>query len=215
MKIVAIEKVAGARERVRLRLDSGEAVELAAEVVYRAGFRDGEEVASCVLEEALLQDLAWRAREAGLRLLAHRPRTVSELRLRLARKGFPPEVVERCLEELAGKGLLDDGAFAEMFARDRVRLQPRGRRRVLGELRAKGVQAETADAALDQVFAEEEVDELSLARQAARRWRRRSGEDPRRARQRFMAFLARRGFPSEVARRVAEEVLGSEEAADW
>lgn len=215
MKIVAIEKVPRARERVRLRLDSGEVVELAAEWVYRAGLRAGKEVAASLLEEAQRRDLEWRARDASLRLLARRPRTVSELRQRLSRKGFPSGVVERCLEELAGKGLLDDGAFAEMFARDRVRLRPRGRRQVLGELRAKGVEAETASAALEQVFAEEEVDELSLARQAARRWRRRSGEDPLRARQRLMAFLARRGFPSEVARRVAEEVLGPEEASDW
>lgn len=208
MQIVSIQMPRRGGERVKLRLDSGQEVELAEEVVLRIGIREGEMIAAEALEEALQQDLEWRAREAGLRLLSHRPRTESELRARLARKGFPDAVVERCVAGLLEKGLVDDAAFAEMFARDRVRLNPRGRIRVIRELRAKGVEPATAGSALDEVFEQEEVDELGLAREAARKWRPRSGEDATRERRRLTGFLARRGFPSEAVRQVVDEMLG-------
>jgi regulatory protein len=210
MKIVSIEQAQGPEDRVRLRLDSGEEVELARELVLSAGPRSGDDVAPGQLDGLVREDLRWRAREAALRLLAHRPRTESELRSRLVRKGFPAEVADGCLEELRAKGLLDDTAFAEMFARDRVRLNPRGRRRVVDELRGHGVEPEVASAAVEGVMREEETDELELARRAASRWRQRDGEEPGRARRRLIGFLARRGFSAEAARQVVEELLGEQ-----
>lgn len=214
MQIVSIQKAVRGRERLVLRLDNGEEVELAEEVILRTGMREGEAVSAEILEEALRQDVDWRAREASLRLLSHRPRTESELRIRLARKGFPADAVERCVAGLLEKRLLDDAAFAAMFTRDRVRLSPRGRARVMRELRGKGVKPEIVGAVLDEVFEQEEVDELGLAREAAQKWHPRQGEDPMRARRRLTGFLARRGFPAEAVRRVVDEKLRDEGSLD-
>jgi regulatory protein len=207
MKIVSIEKASRADDRVRLRLDTGEQVELARELLLNAAVREGDSVQAARLEELGREDLRWRARQAALRLLAHRPRTGSELRSRLMRKGFEAELVERCLADLRAKGLLDDAAFAEMFARDRMRLNPRAGQRVVQELRGRGVEAATAAAAVEGVMREEETDELTLARDAARRWRPRAEEERDRARRRLAGFLARRGFGAEAARQVVDETL--------
>jgi regulatory protein len=156
------------------------------------------------------EDGRWRTRETALRLLSYRPRSARELRQRLRQKGFAPEDVDWCLEQLDTRGLVDDAAFAEMFSRDRIRLRPQGRRRMVQELRARGVDPETASEAVHEVMQEEQVDELALARQAAGRWKPRVGEERERARRRLSGFLARRGFGAEATRRVMEEVLGGE-----
>lgn len=208
MNIVSIEKAPRSRERVIVRLDDGTVTELARELVLRAGFRTGEAIDPDRLRRLTREDGKWRARDAALRLLAHRPRTASELRQRLLRKELPVDLVEECLSELEAQRLLDDANFAEMFARDRIRLRPQGRRRMLQELRVRGVQEETASAAVDSAMEEEETDELALARQSVRRWRARPGEEPQRARRRLAAYLARRGFGADTAAVVLDEVLG-------
>ena len=210
MKIVSIEQASGPDDRVRLRLESGEEVELAREVALTGAVGVGEEVQPARIEELADEDLRWRVRDAALRLLSHRPRTASELRMRLLRKGFAEEPVNACLAELRTKGLVDDAAFAEMFARDRVRLNPRGRHRVVQELRGRGVDGDTAATVVEGVMRDEETDELALAREAARRWRPRPGEEPERARRRLIGFLARRGFGADAARQVLEEMLPDE-----
>lgn len=206
MIITAIEPIAGPGERVRIELGPGRTEEVSGEIVFAAGLRVGDDLPDDALRRVLREDLDWRAREAALRLLSYRPRSEAELRLRLLRQQFPAEVADACLEGLRAKGLLDDASFAESFARDRIRLNPRGRRRVVQELRGRGVDASTAASVVDDVLREEDVGELDLARQAARRWRARAGEEPDRARRRLTGFLARRGFGGETVRRVVEEL---------
>ncbi|MDQ3389571.1 MAG: RecX family transcriptional regulator, partial [Gemmatimonadota bacterium] len=123
------------------------------------------------------------------------------------RKGFSPEIVEECLSSTRRLGLVDDAAFSESFVRDRVRLRPRGRRSLAGELRARGVEPETAREAIASVFLAEGVSEVELACQAAAKWSPRAGEDPRKARARLQGLLVRRGFTSDAVREAARSRL--------
>jgi regulatory protein len=123
--------------------------------------------------------------------------------------------VEECLSALIAAGLVDDGEFAVAFVRDRVRSRPRGARRLVQELRVRGVADEAAREAVDRVLAAGEVSELDLARKAAEGWARRTlgarsvpgasrhDEDPWAVRRRLHAFLARRGFGGETIRVVS------------
>lgn len=207
MKITAIEPQQRSAERVNVHVDGAFRLALALELLLGAGLHVGDEVSEAQLAELAQRDVGWKAREAAYHLLAFRPRTAAELRQRLRRKEYPPEVVEEVVAALLANGLVDDAAFAGMFVRDRVRLKPKGRRRLVQELRAKGVDAETADAAVAQAWAGGGVDETQLAREAAAKWAARRGEDAEAARRRLYAFLARRGFGSDAIRVVLEERL--------
>lgn len=206
MRITAIEPQKHHPERVNVYVDGEFRLALAQEIVYRAGLAAGEEIDEGRLAELEGEDAFWKARESALNLLSFRARTASELGRRLRDKGFAPEVVERCVDDLVEKGLVDDSAFAESFVRDRVRLRPKGSRRLVQELRAKGVDAETASEAIEEVMRGEETSELELAREAVGKWARRPDEDPLRARRRLYGFLVRRGFAMETVRAVLEEV---------
>ena len=86
------------------------------------------------------------------------------------------------------------------------------------ELRQKGVSAEVATSAIDEVFSDEETSEEELARDAARQWIARQspsavnalvGTEPRadreKVRRRLHAFLSRRGFRSDAVRAGLDE----------
>jgi regulatory protein len=207
MQITAIEPQKRHPERVNVHVDGSFRLALAAEIAYGAALRAGDAITEERLGELERQDQRWKAREAALVLLSFRPRTRSELRGRLLRKDFPEEVAEETVAALVEKGLVSDDSFAEVFVRDRTRLRPKGKRRLVQELRAKGVDAETAHAAVEEVWEREEVSELDLAREAAAKWSPRAGEEPLRARRRLFGFLQRRGFSGDAIRQVMDEVL--------
>ncbi|CAN5667138.1 recombination regulator RecX [soil metagenome] len=207
MQITAIEPQKRHPERVNVHVDGSFRLALAAEIANGAALRAGDAITEERLGELERQDQRWKAREAALVLLSFRPRTRSELRGRLIRKDFPEEVAEETVAALVEKGLVSDDSFAEVFVRDRTRLRPKGKRRLVQELRAKGVDAETAHAAVEEVWEREEVSELDLAREAAAKWSPRAGEEPLRARRRLFGFLQRRGFSGDAIRQVMDEVL--------
>lgn len=207
MKITTLQPQTRNPERVNLHVDGAFRLALAAEIAYGAHLHVGDEISEATLRELETRDQAWKAREAALVLLSFRPRTAAELRRRLVRKEFPEEVVDTCVASLVDQGFVDDGAFAETFVRDRVRLRPKGKHRLVQELRAKGVDADEAQEAISEVFEREDVSEAELARAAAAKWRPRAGEERPKARARLHAFLARRGFGGDAIREVMDEVL--------
>lgn len=208
MKITTIEPQRLHPERVDVHVDGALRLGLSAELVLKERVRVGDEVDEARLAELEVMDQPWKARDAALSLLSYRARSAAELRRRLRRKGFDEEVAAATVERLDELGVVDDAAFAESFVRERVRLKPRGPRRLAGELRAKGVDEDTARAAIAEVMEREEATELDLARAAAARWKPRAGEEPARARARLQAFLARRGFGDDAVRAIVREKLG-------
>lgn len=213
-------------DRVRVRFDDGEELDVALDVAERLGLRSGDPVDDKLRAELAEQDLHWRARDAALTLLDYRARSRSELAGRLARKGFPGGVIARCLDDLESGGLVDDAAFARAFVSDRLALRPRGKRRLISELRGKGVSEGVARSAVDEAFDGLEADEGALAEEVALTWLRKQGaatrralaaapfSDPReRARRRLVGHLARRGFAGAAAARAVEAVQRAVEGA--
>jgi regulatory protein len=138
--------------------------------------------------------------DRALDLLALRPRSTSELRQKLIRKGEPADAVDEAIERLLGQKLLDDEQFARQFARSKVLGAGASRRRIAMELTRKGVDRSTADAAIEDLAESEGIDmSAAIHKVAAKKWRSLSRLDGETATRRLYAFLARRGFnPDEI-----------------
>ena len=161
--------------------------------------------------ETLSGPEAAQARNAALRLLTIRPRTVAEMRERLEPR-FGADLVEQTLAWLLSEGLLNDAEFARQWRSSRERRKPRSRRMIEQELRSKGVAEDLASDAL------EDYDSYDAARRAAARYAaRQKGSGRETFNRRVGAFLERRGFEYEVIRRILLELreeLDISEAGD-
>jgi regulatory protein len=137
-----------------------------------------------------------RAHGIALRLLAHRSRSISEMRRRLAERDLPETIVEAEIERLVEVGLLDDARFAGEKAAALLRrgLGPKSAR---SRLAASGVGAEAAGA-LDQAVADAGGEEALAKEIVARRFGDLSDAD-RETRSKAARFLVRRGFSGSVA----------------
>lgn len=202
--------------RVRVTLDDQIELDLSPTAAERHDLYPGRQLEEA--EAAALHEVARgeEATRASLRFLSYRPRSRLELERYLRGKGYEAAIVDAAVAYCTDGGHLDDGGFALAFARDRIRLRPRGTWRLEAEIRQRGVEAATAAAAVRQALAEESLTERELLnRVARRRWGHVASLDPAVARRRLEAFLRRRGFPADgIADAVRELVERSDARRD-
>lgn len=146
--------------------------------------------------------------DKALDLLAVRARSSRDLSIRLRRAGARDADISWAVARLASQGFVDDAAYARGVARAKALAGGVSRRRVITVLRQKGIAADVATEAIDSTLADVNLDEFGSALAAAeKRLRALSSLDPAKKRQRLYAFLARRGYETDVVRRVMAEVL--------
>ena len=115
--------------------------------------------------------------------------------------------LDETIQWLEASGFLSDRTYAEARARS---LSARGtsRAHIIAKLSAKGVESETARAAVDRLAMEYEEPEIEAARRYARRRRLgpyRNADDTRaECRDKDLAAMARAGFAGRVARQIID-----------
>lgn len=145
------------------------------------------------------------ARQIVLRQLTAAPRSRSQLEQALRRRNCPEEVAAAVLDRMEQVGLVDDAAYAGMLVRSQQAGRGLARRALRQELRTKGVDDDTAAAALadlDPHAEEERAREL-----VAKRLRSMHGLEPHVQTRRLAGMLARKGYDAEVSMRVVREAV--------
>lgn len=139
--------------------------------------------------------------DAAYRYLGYRPRSEFEVKTRLRQRGFDSLSIEKALQELRTKGLLDDLAFARFWKENRESFSPRSRALLGRELRTKGVAPQIVAEVTDEV--DEEANAYRAAQKTARRL---AGKDYDRFRADLASFLRRRGFDYDVIAHVLDRL---------
>ncbi|MEV6690768.1 regulatory protein RecX [Micromonospora sp. NPDC051196] len=155
------------------------------------------------------RDEAEVAREICLRQLAVRPRTRAELATALARRGVSEETASAVLDRYDEVGIIDDAAFARAWVSSRHAGRGLARRALANELRQRGVDGDTASAALDEL---DESTEAETARALVERKLRSARGEPDAVFRRLVGMLARKGYPPGVAIRAVKEALAAQSA---
>lgn len=188
-KITALRTVPGRGQRVRIYLDGKFAFSLSGGMAARAGLRTGQELDQDGVDALLGKDRFSRCLDTATRLLAYRPRSLAEIKSRLARHGFDDETQQAVLAKLAEQGLIDDEAFARFWAENRASFSPRSQRLTRRELQQKGVDRAVVDSVVQTMDDAESAYRAAEARLGSLRrleetvFRRRLG-----------GYLRRRGF---------------------
>ena len=134
----------------------------------------------------------------ALALLSARELSETQLRLRLARRKLDSDDIDTAIDRLKADGTLNDRRVAVAVARLESAIKHRGRARVMQKVRQAGIDADTAEDAVREVF--EDVDETALLDRALER--RLRGKTPReldeKGRARIVRGLVAQGFRLEA-----------------
>jgi regulatory protein len=204
-----VEKVPRKKEYL-LRLSDGSTVRALEDHLPGFGLAEGSEVNEDTLREITASYEYAKAREAAMRLLKTRPRTEQELRRRFSRNGVVGRTCNRLIGDLKAEGLVDDRVFARLWIREKVARAESGRRRIISDLRAKGIEEAVVMEELRLNYDRDR--EMENARQVAlKRIRRIRKPDDVGSRQKAFSFLLRRGFESDIAQQAVESAMDSPE----
>lgn len=202
-----IAEIRKERGKMRVLLDSGEELLIPVSLFRERPLTPGEALDLEDYDQWLLLRQYRHALDRAVVYLTARARSRREMEARLLRCGYRPATVDMVLYKLEREHLLDDGDFARQWVESRSG-RTLGRRRIAQELRSKGISQTDAEAALAQVADEDESAACRrLAEKLAPRYR---SDDPRRALQKLMEALVRRGFSWSDARAAAQKALGED-----
>ncbi|TNB73894.1 regulatory protein RecX [Arthrobacter sp. BB-1] len=139
-----------------------------------------------------------------------------QLARKLAERNIPEDVAEAVLDRFQEARLINDADFADMWVRSRAQSRKLAKGALRRELAEKGIDQETAAAALEQLS---DADEEASARQLVER-KLRPGLDLQdraerdKAARRLASMLARKGYQPSQAFRIVNDVLESQAAPD-
>jgi regulatory protein len=195
-QITAITSQKRNRNRVNIFLDGDYAFSLAG--IVAAWLRKDQVIDDGRIEMLLKTDSEEKALQKALTYIGYRPRSELEVKERLEKAGFDPEVIEKTTAKLISSGVLGDAQFTKMWLENRSISHPRSHRLMKLELKRKGVESgQIEDALLDL------PDDRKLAFEAGRKYARRLErfEEPE-FRKKLLGFLARKGFSYAVIQEV-------------
>jgi len=161
----------------------------------------GRDLSLDQIEELKEANLFQKCMDAAVRYLSYRPRSEREVRQRLRRRGFEGPVVDEVVLKLKERRLIDDAAFCEFWRNNRLSFNPRSAKLVKLELRKKGVSAETANRAVENMDDENSAYEAGL-----KKAHRLSATDYDSFRGSLYGYLRRRGFDYGSVKRAVERL---------
>jgi len=200
-KITTLRIGKGRGKRVNVFLDGRFAFSLETEVAVKEGLQVGQELSTSQVDALTGSDRFHRCLGAAFRYLGYRPRSESEVKERLQRRGFDDDCIEAVIARLKEQGLVDDLAFAQFWKDNRESFSPRSERLTKLELRRKGVVSDIIDQVVDSID-----DGDSAHRAALGKARHLSVADYQSFRRRLGEYLKRRGFNYEVINHTVERV---------
>ena len=108
------------KNRYIVTTTSGDRFEVSEDVLIASSLHKNKEIAETELNKILFSEKYFRVKEAALVLLNYRMRSKKELRLRLIKKGYSKDIIDKVINELEKKNWIDDEKFGLAFSRDQI-----------------------------------------------------------------------------------------------
>jgi regulatory protein len=159
-----------------------------------------------VMEEKIKEiEAADAAKQVLLRRLSHAPRTRKELAKDLKDKDISDEVANVALDRFEEVGLINDQALASNYVSSQHERKGLGKNALRQQLRAKGVSDDVAQEAISQISDDQEFQAAFAL--ACKKIRSLQKDDAKTQLRKIVGVLARKGYSSNLAFRVAKEVI--------
>ena len=193
--VTTLEVKQGKKECVSLFLDDEFTLEIP--LIQAANLRRGQNLSDAEVQGLIDESVVVKAFDKAINLLSIRPRSIEEVRRRLARAGFADSVVAAAIDRLREQRYVDDLAFARFWIENREAFKPMSPRAIAHELYQKGVERDVYDALLEAI----DVEDAAYRSSKKQIWRYR-GKMRYEFKTRLTAMLRRRGFDFDTISRV-------------
>lgn len=135
-----------------------------------------------------------KARDRVYRLLSGRDHGAEELRRKLIKKGFSPEISGQIVEEFQQKDLLNDYAYARKFTQDKHHFNQWGAMKIKAALYNKGVSKNVVEMVVQEL--NDEINQVDVCLELALKRRKHflRESDIYKRKQKIFRYLAGKGY---------------------
>lgn len=193
------------KKRVNVLLDDSYSFTIDKELIAEAGLYCGKDLSKAQIKELRDIDISRRCFDVALHYLTYRPRSETEVRQQLRRRGFRHNVVNKVIVRLKKLDLVNDVSFARYWTDNRILLNPRSKRLIKNELVQKGISTEIADEVV--VDLDDEVNAYLAVRKKVRIL---DTSDYNNFRQRLFNYLKLKGYSYETIDYVSKRLWDEE-----
>lgn len=204
MKVTAIKQQVKQPGRYSIYVDGKFCVGLSEKDVFDLGVKINKQLDEEGLKQLKQASLLGKLFDRALRYLGIRMRSEHELRAYLTKKGATDEEQQDILNKLSKYGYVNDEAFAKSWIEDKRTTKKRSNRRLMLDLRQKGVAKSIIDSLLVGDKAEEQAALMALI--AKKRRIMRFQDD-----QKLIQYLLRQGYPYDLIKNHIHNQAADEE----
>lgn len=201
-----IEKIQRMGSLMVITYDHGETICLPRSVVREHPLREGQTLDIDSYHQTAAQTMYQKALERAVWWLSKKDHSEKQLMMKLTDSAFTEESAARACKFLKAGNYLNDARLCDNLVRQKIKSS--GPRKIALTLRQKGVGEETAKAALKSISQD---DEMETAVKLARKYMSGKRLEPREARQKCGAYLARRGFGWDTIKAAYQKASGSDD----
>ncbi len=214
--ITAIQYQKKDKLRASLFVDGQFAVGVNVSSIEHFRLRKGDELTSILTEKVCEYDNLVSAKRVAAKFINTRMRSEKEVRQKLRGFEFEGEVTDEVVETLRRNMMLDDLTFAKSFIHDKLLSKPHSAQRLESDLRKKGIAKELIHEALTEAGIGESEEERAMTA-AEKKWQQilRREDDPRKQKQKLIAFLASRGFKYDTIKIIITKLSGNADEEEY
>lgn len=198
--ITKIEQQNNNKRRYNVYLDDEYAFSVHEDILVSNRLLKGKEIELVEMNNILAEDEKNKVWQKALKYLSFKPRTKEEVKQYLLKNGYKLDYIKEVLDKIEEHNLLNDHLYAELFVKQRIASNPKGKKLLAIELKNKGIDDSTVENSLEQ-FDEELEYKLALELIEKRKYRF-NNEDQAKSYKKMASFLERRGFSYSTIKRI-------------
>lgn len=200
MRITGIEEQKKNKNRYNLYIDGEYYCSIDKDILEEMGFAEGMELNPDEFNHKLEIIQYKSALKTAFYILMRSSKTESEISKKLREKNHAEKAIHSVLEYLKELGYINDESYTESYIRSTRETAGTSKRSLYYKLAGKGVDTEI----IQQKLEEAEIDDYAAALKAAEKKLSGLKGDKRAKAAKLYGYLYRKGFGSDVCRRVVE-----------
>jgi len=211
MKITRLVAQQKNENRANVYIDDEFAFGLQIETIYKFSLHRGMELTKAQIEEIKKEDSYYSCYAYTLNIVEKAWKTAAQVRKKLEKKEYAPEIIERVIQRMLEIGLIPtDEQFAELYTEIESESNWKSRRAIANKLKLKGVDNDVIENHVSQLDDRDVI--LKVAEKRLRLYK----NLPRNAaRQKLTQYLIGRGFDYADVEWAVNETIGSDENIDY
>lgn len=207
LKITSISPQKKRGDRFSLFNDGDFLMGVSSQVLLDFSLKKGVELTPFLFRQIIEAEEYQKVKEKCYDLLSRRDHASFELKRKVSKKDYSPEVIDEVIAELEDKDLIDNQKFAVSFAKDKAEFKRWGPQKIISELIKKGIDPKTANIVVENQNQHLELDEICVDLALKKRRHFLREEDLFKRKQKIYRYLMGKGYQNNVIKTALPTIL--------